>query len=57
MCSVDVYENLNPICSYSVSSGCVRPFPGGSTSDALKYLCNNLNLIDIWLQKIDKNYI
>ena len=49
MSSIKEYIKLHATCSDYVSSGGGRPLPYGSTTDALKPLCNILNLIDIWL--------
>ena len=55
MCSVDAYDKLHPTCyDYASSLGGI-PLTGGSSTDVLKYLCNTINLIDIWLQNFEKS--
>ena len=50
MCFINANENLHETCCLSMSIGGGRPLPYGSKTDALKFLCNALNFIDIWLQ-------
>ena len=49
---VELYEK----CSYYVIIGSDIPLPGGLTTDAWKYICNNLNFFYIWSQIFDTNY-
>ena len=57
MRSVDVYYKFHTICYGCLSSVCFITLPGGSTTDALRYFWDNINLVDIWLQMLDKKYI
>ena len=57
MCSVDVFDKLHPARSDYLSNGGGRMLPGVSTTDAMKYIRNTINFIDIWLQTFDKNYV
>ena len=50
MGSVKEYGKLHVTWYNYVSIGCGRPLPDGSIADDLKYLCNTLNIIEIWLQ-------
>ena len=40
-----------------MSSGGDKPLPYGSTTDALKSLCDKLNFIGIWLPTFERNYV
>ena len=55
ICSINAYDKWNGKSSDYVSIVFVRPLLYGSTTDGMKFLCDNFNCIDIWLLYSDKN--
>ena len=47
MCYVNYHDKMHVTCYYYVGSEGGRPLPYGSKISSIKYLCNNLNFIDI----------
>ena len=57
MCYVEAYDKLNTTFFNNVIRRGGIPIPDGSTPYAINYLCNTINLIEIWLQMFGKNHV